>query len=584
MLYPRSSESREVTSLDGVWMFKADPEDVGLKSRWPCAPLSGAAPMAVPASYNEIDSALRDHTGPVWYEREVAVPAGWAGRSVILRFGAVAHMAKVFWDGRLVAEHKGGFLPFEADVTGMARPGNRHHLSVWCDSRLRWDTLPMGETRKWGPPPHPQGTRKFNAWGDFFNYCGIHRSVFLCGVPRNRILDIVVRPGKSGSTGLLDWKVEAAGAECAQVTVSLLDGGKEVARGAGKSGRLSVPDCRFWRVGHPYLYTLRADVSDASGALIDRYNLPVGIRTVRVGSDGFLVNDEPVFLRGFGRHEDWPLHGRGFDLAGQIRDLRLMQWIGANSYRTAHYPHAEEAIHLADQLGIALVDEVAAVGVRWPKNQEDTEGWANLCAYQMSHVADMRALIERDVNSPSVLVWNMASELDSSNDLLYDYIKPVADVCRELDPGRPVTVAWSGHFNRAAGLLDLVVLPMDCGSQAGKTMREWHEKYGKLILLAESGADAPSFASDDGRAEYIRACVEAAAGLPFLAGTYAWAFADFAGVEEAECVSGSRDGIFTRDRQPKMAAHVLRALWTGTGTAAGLPPRGGAENRGGQAK
>ena len=91
--------------------------------------------------------------------------------------------------------------------------------------------------------------------------------------------------------------------------------------------------------------------------------LPVGIRTVRIDGSRFLINDEPFYFRGFGKHEDLNVHGRGHDDASTVHDFALLGWLGANSFRTSHYPYAEEVLDLADRLGLVIIDETAAVGL-----------------------------------------------------------------------------------------------------------------------------------------------------------------------------------------------------------------------------
>ena len=86
--------------------------------------------------------------------------------------------------------------------------------------------------------------------------------------------------------------------------------------------------------------------------LVDRYMLPVGIRTVRIDGTRFLLNGEPFYFRGFGMHEDLNVHGRGHDDASTVHDFSLLGWLGANSFRTSHYPYAEEVLDLADRLGL----------------------------------------------------------------------------------------------------------------------------------------------------------------------------------------------------------------------------------------
>ena len=145
MLYPEQNEARLKLSLDGTWAFALgscveDQFD-------PAKPLPDAQPIAVPASYNDQNdqtTALRRHYGWAWYQRKVTLPTFCAGQRVVLRFGSVTHTAKVWLNGQLIAQHKGGFTPFEADVTALLRPGETVLLTVACDNRVNHSTLPVG--------------------------------------------------------------------------------------------------------------------------------------------------------------------------------------------------------------------------------------------------------------------------------------------------------------------------------------------------------------------------------------------------------------------------------------------------------
>src|SRR3954467_12410773 len=129
MLKPQSTATRDLVGLDGVWRFAVDgPETVDPWSR----ALPGALEVAVPASYNDlfVDSAIRDHVGWGWYQRRGRVPRGWAGGRVFLRFAAAPHGGRVCVDDPLVAEHVGGYTPFEADITDHVAAGGEFRLTV----------------------------------------------------------------------------------------------------------------------------------------------------------------------------------------------------------------------------------------------------------------------------------------------------------------------------------------------------------------------------------------------------------------------------------------------------------------------
>src|SRR4051812_31018865 len=123
MLRPRPTPTRELVNLDGLWRFALDGGP---------GPLDTTLEAAVPASYNDLftDSAIRDHVGWVWYQRQVRVPRGWAGERVVLRVDAATHQGQVYVDDVLVAEHAGGYTPFEADITEHVRAGQEFRLTI----------------------------------------------------------------------------------------------------------------------------------------------------------------------------------------------------------------------------------------------------------------------------------------------------------------------------------------------------------------------------------------------------------------------------------------------------------------------
>ena len=118
-----------------------------------------------------------------------------------------------------------------------------------------------------------------------------------------------------------------------------------------------------WRPGEGYLYDLDVELWGEGDAPVDAYTLAVGIRTVAVDGTRFLINGEPFSFKGFGKHEDGAVRGKGHDNPLMVHDFALMEWLGANSFRTSHYPYAEEVLDYADRHGVVVIDETAAVGI-----------------------------------------------------------------------------------------------------------------------------------------------------------------------------------------------------------------------------
>lgn len=189
LLYPRATTTRRLIGLDGMWRFSFDPESKGVEAGW-ALDLPASLSMPVPASFCDLftDKASREYCGDFWYETSFFVPAEWSGRDIVLRFGSVTHRARVFVNGVEVAQHEGGFLPFDATVTNIVRYNQFNKLSVLANNELSETMLPAGTTRTLA-----DGRKIAAPYFDFYNYAGIHRPVWLMALPKERVLDYSTR-------------------------------------------------------------------------------------------------------------------------------------------------------------------------------------------------------------------------------------------------------------------------------------------------------------------------------------------------------------------------------------------------------
>lgn len=603
MLFPQDSETRETRNLSGIWSFKADPDGVGVDEAWFAAPLSNAMEMPVPSSFNDItpDIQLRDYMGDVWYERQLVVPARLEGQRVCLRFGSAEHRAVVWVNGVEVARHVGGFLPFEADISRVATYGESNRVTVRVNNVLDWDILPSGFVRTYDDSNHPDDYRVQDYQFDFFNYAGLNRAVLLTATPVDYIRDITVRTDSQGCRGTVEYDVVTEGTNAdAHVNVMLLDEeGCEVASGRGGKGVLEINAVHLWRPGNAYLYELVVQIVHEGGGLRDIYRLPVGVRTVRVTETEFLINEEPFYFKGCCKHEDMDIKGRGFDEATMLKDFYLMEWLGANSTRTSHYPYAEEFMQLCDRKGIVIIDEIPAVGMRSEVASEPTYSEDRISARTLEHHKRvMSELIARDKNHPCVVMWNIANEPIVNEPKAGDYFAAVSATTRSLDATRPVSLVTGD-----------VVKPQDCYpfqhidvmcinryhswySDPGHTeliemqvvneLTPWHEHFRKPLIVSEYGADTiagmhalPSVMfTEEYQCEALDAFHRGFDRLPFLVGEHVWNFADFNTKQGVKRVVGNKKGVFTRQRQPKAAAFLLRKRWFRDQAGDGNPPLG----------
>ena len=350
-----------------------------------------------------------------------------------------------------VVSHAGGYTPFEANITALVRAGDEVRVTVCVDNTLTFQTIPPGVVEE-----TPTGRRQ-RYFHDFFNYAGLHRTVWLASTPIARIDDVTIATDLQGTTGTVDYRVDTADADGLDVHVVLRDAeGLEVGRGGGAAGVVSVPDVHPWAPGDGYLYDLEVQLVDPGGAVVDSYHQSVGVRTVEVRGTEFLINGEPFYFTGFGMHEDHPTLGKGHNDAFMLQDFELLDWIGANSFRTSHYPYSEDVLDHADRHGIVVIDETAAVGLNMGLGGGIFGGQGYLTYSQetingetrAAHAQAIRELVARDKNHPCVVLWSIANEPESHGQEAEDYFRPLFDVVREADPTRPagfVNVGLSPH-------------------------------------------------------------------------------------------------------------------------------------------
>lgn len=589
MLYPIMTETRQVIDLNGIWNFKLD-KGTGFEEKWNESGLKDAIRMAVPSSYNDLveGAEFRDHVGWVWYEREFIINKNMLDERVVLRFGSATHHAKVYVNGKLLVEHKGGFTPFEAELNDVVTVG-KNRVTVAVNNILDESTLPVGmihETKL------PDGSTKITnpVNFDFFNYAGIHRPVKIYTTPKTFVKDVTVVTDFENTLGKVDYEVEVNGD--ANVVVSVIDEDNNVvARGEGAKGNLQIEDVKLWEPMNAYLYNLKVDLVN-NDEIIDTYEQPFGVRTVKVADGQFLINNKPFYFKGFGKHEDSHIHGRGFDEALNVKDFNLMKWIGANSFRTAHYPYSEEIMRLADREGIVVIDETPAVGVHlnfmatMMAGGEKRDTWKEIKTFE-HHQDIIRELVARDKNHPCVVMWSVANEPASDEKGADEYFKPLIELTRELDPQkRPVTVVTYLQSTpdrcQIAELVDVLCLNRYYGwyAQGGDLeaakmylnaeLEGWNKRCpGKPIMFTEYGADTVCGMRDttsvmfteEYQVEYLEANHEVVDKFPNFIGEQVWNFADFATSQGIIRVQGNKKGVFTRERKPKMAAHYLRNRW-----------------------
>jgi beta-glucuronidase len=483
----------------------------------------------------------------------------------------------------------GGYTPFEADISELVAAGEKFRLTIGVNNELTHETIPPGEITT----GDATGKRIQTYHHDFYNYAGLARSIWLYSVPQQHVQDITVVTDVDGDRGLINYEVEVANQTTGQIQITAIDeNGTTVANASGAHGTVTIPSVQLWQPGAAYIYQLQVNIIDPSGELIDTYSLATGVRTVKIDGSKFLINGKPFYFTGFGRHEDTAVRGKGHDQAYMVHDFQLMNWIGANSFRTSHYPYAEEVMDFADRNGIVVIDETPAVGLNIAllgvsegdaPHTFSPDGINNKT--QEAHKQAIRELIARDKNHASVVMWSVANEPASHEDGAREYFEPLVNLTRQLDPTRPVTFANVGtatyKLDRISDLFDVTCINRYFGwySETGdleeaeaaleEELRGWKEKFNRPIIMTEYGADTLAGLhsilalpwSEEFQVQMLDMYHRVFDRIESMAGEHVWNFADFQTTLGIYRVDGNKKGVFTRDRKPKAVAHDLRTRW-----------------------
>lgn len=311
-----------------------------------------------------------------------------------------------------------------------------------------------------------------------------------------------------------------------------------------------------------------------------------------------MINGEPVYLKGFGKHEDSDIVGRGFNINIMKRDFELMKWIGANSFRTSHYPYSEEIYQMADREGILVIDEVAAVGfMESILNFFEASSGKQTAFFEKdtipklleNHIEALTEMITRDKNHACVIAWSLFNEPDTLSEAAVPYFKKVFDKAHELDvQKRPRTFAMLMNSTpdkcKCYQFSDILALNRyygwylmggyeicDAEKAFCKELDGWKNlNLDKPFIITEYGADTyagehklPSVQwSEEYQCEYLDMCHRVFDSYDFIKGEQVWNFADFQTTEGIMRANGNKKGIFTRQRQPKEAAYYFKDRWT----------------------
>ena len=371
--------------------------------------------LQVPGDWNSQQERLFFYDGSVWYQRSFAVEPE-RGQRYFLHFGGANFTTTVYLNGTVLGQHKGGYTPFNFEVTDLLKDGD-NDLVVRVDNTLDTSSVPTQRT-------------------DWWQYGGLTRDVNLVTVPDVFVRQFQVWLAEPGSTDIRGWaQVEGASAGT-EVTLTIAELNVAVTTRTDADGRAEFQvsaSPRLWSPGSPVLYDVSVAVGDDTST--DR----VGFRTVRREGGRIVLNGKPVFLRGISMHEETVL-GDGVATGRDDAEasFTLAKQLGANFVRLAHYPHNEHTVRLADEMGLLLWSEIPVYwAIDW--RNEDTQKLANNM---------MSEMVQRDLNRAAIIIWSLGNETPISKARTAFLAAEAATVHRIDHSGRLLAAALVGDPTR----------------------------------------------------------------------------------------------------------------------------------------
>ena len=569
---------RNAQSLDGTWKAIVDPYENGYYNyrMQPMAPGSTffadlhffadqtrlieydfdvAGNLQVPGDWNTQREKLYYYEGTIWYRR-LFDAAPKPGYRYFIHFDGANYETIAGLNGRILGKHVGGFTAFDFEVTDQLKAG-QNSLIVKVDNKRHVDGVPTINT-------------------DWWNYGGITRSVHFVEVPATFIRDYTVRLSTDG--GSVEGWVQLDGSELVQtVRVEIPELKVSASVRTGGDGRASfiVPlprksGIRLWCPEDPKLYDVK--VSSDTDSVTDR----IGLRTVTTQGSKILLNGKEIFLRGISIHDERPgaAAGRAVSAAPARPTLGWAKEMGCNFVRLAHYPHNEQMVRMADEMGMLVWSEIP---VYWTIAWDSAETYANA----ENQLCEM---IGRDHNRAAVIIWSVANETPRSPQRL-TFLTKLIDKTRSLDPTRLVSAAMEKDQTGPDQLTlvdelmyhtDLLSFNQYVGWYDGNVEKcdrvKWTFPVDKPVILSELGGGAKygRHGSPNERftEEYLVRLYEAnirmMKNIPGLAGCTPWILKDFRSPRRA--LDGIQDdfnrkGLLSEKGEKKDAFYTLQAWY-----------------------
>ena len=548
---------RNVKMINAGWLFSKEAK---------------SAPSSIPADWTAVDLPYtwngKDgqdggndyYRGTCWFVKELKAADLPEGEEKYLQFDGVNSSCEIFWNGKSICKHDGGYSTFRVKIENIKET---NILSVAVDNSPNDRVYPQN--------------------ADFTFYGGIYRDVSVIGVPENHFdLDyygspsIMVTPEIKGSDAIVEIKTFIKDDDDCTVKYEIIADGEVIAAATGDEDdevKIKIENVHLWNGRKdPYLYTARATlISD--GKELDQVSTRFGCRTFEIDPEkGFILNGKEYPLRGVSRHQDRPGIGNALLPEHHKEDLDLILEVGATTIRLAHYQHSQVFYDLCDEAGLVLWAEIPYISKHMPNGYDNT-------------VSQMKELIVQNYNHPSIVVWGLSNEITIAGaadpDLIRNH-KKLNELCHKMDKTRLTTIAsvtMCPIDSEYVHISDVLSYNHYFGWYGGDTSMngpwfdDFHKKYPKKpIGISEYGCEALDWHTstptqgdytEEYQAYYHEELIKQIGERPYLWATHVWNMFDFAADARAEGGENGMNhkGLVTFDRKYKKDSFYAYKAW-----------------------
>ncbi len=544
-------------SLNGTWKYLCDADQLGERENWHDPGFAKKnwdtlKSSILPCCWNTIeeDGSLPydRYEGLFWFFSQFDLKIDDA-KDYFIQFNGANYYSKVWINGTYLGDHSGGFVPFKLKVPAKILE-DKNFIAVEVENLRKTERIP-------------------SKYFDWYNWGGIYRDINLIVLPKMRIrwIHIITKEITLDSAELrVDYKTTVESEIKWKITHSnnpVAEGTTQTSEKTGAT-KITVLAPKLWTPESPNLYQFHAQLVKGGHTM----SVSFGVRTIGVRPDGIYLNNQKIKIRGVSFHEEYMPYGRAIKMEDRLKDLRYIKKLGFNTIRTAHYSHDEALIDGADEVGLLILEEIP---VYW------------LCDYAnpdslKTAARQLRSLIFRDFNHPSVIVWSVGNEVPVEHKDCYNFISTLMKFAKKLDSSRIVTYVSNRmltdklhkeshlacinlYFGWYIGSERNLNLVLDCIHETDKAHPWLITEFGAGAKYGFHSKDHIKF-SEEKQASILTHSIETYNSKEYIAGWIIWIYRDFrSALRTNQFQQGfNRKGIVSEKNEPKLITRAIQKV------------------------